>query len=249
MPPVKKVSYEGGAKPTEFTLLEGDIEVNVADSTIYIGGKYKQTIKFRSAAQPGIHFMFGGLKANLPVGSLACDGEAYYESEQPELFKAIGHLWDTTGGAAAPGEGMFRVPKFKFAKAAESDSEVGTFESGAVEQHAHTIEHTHTANHDHNGHTDGVYVTNINTDYYSSGLNLATINASPKFTWSATAFTGDGSDGSDQAGIGIKIYGNDGVTVDTKNVTTSQPSTGNTGNYGGSETQPDCAIVWFGIWT
>jgi microcystin-dependent protein len=45
-----------------------------------------------------------------PTGWLLCDGTDYAEADYPELFGAIGHLWDTFRGQAAPASGRFRVP-------------------------------------------------------------------------------------------------------------------------------------------
>lgn len=49
----------------------------------------------------------------VPVGYLLCDGTAYAQIAQPNLFAAIGHGWDTFNGAASPGAGNFRVPDLR----------------------------------------------------------------------------------------------------------------------------------------
>lgn len=46
----------------------------------------------------------------IPAGFVACDGTAYLQSAQPNLFAAIGNTWNTFRGQAAPPAGQFRVP-------------------------------------------------------------------------------------------------------------------------------------------
>lgn len=47
-----------------------------------------------------------------PAGYLACDGSVLAEGDYPDLFAAIGHLWDEFRGQSAPAAGFFRVPLF-----------------------------------------------------------------------------------------------------------------------------------------
>ena len=56
----------------------------------------------------GVMFDFAGAKA--PVGSLECNGQAVKKADYPELYAAIGDLWATTGGSAAPTSDSFKLP-------------------------------------------------------------------------------------------------------------------------------------------
>ena len=45
-----------------------------------------------------------------PTGSLVCNGQEVYKTTYSRLYSVIGNAWATTGGAAAPAVGKFRVP-------------------------------------------------------------------------------------------------------------------------------------------
>lgn len=46
----------------------------------------------------------------VPSGYLLCNGQAVSTSTYADLYAAIGNTYDTSGGQAAPGAGLFRVP-------------------------------------------------------------------------------------------------------------------------------------------
>ncbi len=97
--------------------------------------------------------------------------------------------------------------------------------------HTHTsAAHHHAANHNHNGHTSSHYVYSIETTY-TTGLAPGYMAAVD--SWSGYVFTGDGYAGGGQAGIGIRIGGGTGVTIDTVTFNTSDTTPAATG-YGGT---------------
>jgi hypothetical protein len=88
--------------------------VSVADS------KASQKVNAVSPLIPtGIILPFAG--SVVPVGWLLCDGTAYNQADYPELYAALGTLYNTqinpTTGAAwvAPSAGQFRVPDYRAA--------------------------------------------------------------------------------------------------------------------------------------
>ena len=240
----------GNAMTGELILKAGDpVSANAA-----IPKHYAE--KLVRGGNAGVIFMFGGLKANIPEGALACDGAAYDTSLYPALSAALaGAHWNTTGGAADPGAGKFRVPKIWFPKAATTDSQIGIFEGGRVQQHSHTIAHTHSmndhhhsANHNHTagsysagGHTHTVYKTNRN-DWEQANDGSGTYTRPSNVRDDTTSSNGD--------------HTHD-IVVNTNNFNTGGPSTystgaasaGNSGNYGSTDTQPNSSIVWYCIWT
>lgn len=66
---------------------------------------------------PGVVQPYGG--ATAPTGTLMCDGSAYNTTDYPDLYAAIGNIYDTqrnqsTGANySAPGSGKFRVPDYR----------------------------------------------------------------------------------------------------------------------------------------
>lgn len=63
------------------------------------------------ATPAGVMSDFGGNA--IPVGYLPCDGGIYAQSAFPNLFAAIGTIWNLFNGHTDPGAGNFRVPDMR----------------------------------------------------------------------------------------------------------------------------------------
>lgn len=123
----------------------------------------------RNGIPPGTILPFGGPKANIPPGYLACDGAVYNKTQYPALYNAIGGAWGESGA-------QFRVPDLRgvflrgqndgrpstsaafdpdansresVAGGASGDN-VGSFQKDEIQRHTHTSSvgtdgsHTHT---------------------------------------------------------------------------------------------------------
>lgn len=99
---------------------------------------------------------FAGAAA--PAGYLLCDGSAVSQVDYAELFAAIGTTYNTSGGQAAPGAGLFRVPlltgRVPVGKAAAGTfqtlgstggAETVTLATSEIPSHDHSITHDHPA--------------------------------------------------------------------------------------------------------
>ena len=96
---------------TYLTRLCGDIvpeEALLWGNTGLVFTAHAELSEGESAMTTGAIVPFAG--ALVPTGHLACDGTDYAEGDWPELFGAIGHVWDTFRGQGSPGAGRFRVP-------------------------------------------------------------------------------------------------------------------------------------------
>lgn len=95
----------------------------------------------------------------LPPGFVNCDGTAYLQSAQPNLFAAIGGTWNTFRGQAAPPAGQFRVPLLNglavvgAGAAVAAGGGVGATSSravgGGLGEETHTLTTPELANHQH----------------------------------------------------------------------------------------------------
>jgi len=89
----------------------------------------------------GIMFDYAG--ATIPLGSLECKGQAVKQANYPELYSALGGLWDTTGGVTAPAGDEFRLPPsyngegFGLFRRAEGFETVGTQQDDEYKSHTH----------------------------------------------------------------------------------------------------------------
>lgn len=111
-----------------------------------------------SAFPIGTIFDFAGNVA--PGGSLVCGAQEVTKTAYADLFAAIGTTWNTTGGAAAPAAGNFRLPPRLL-------GERGTCARGGTpgEHHPQSYrDHTHSANHGHTGDVSGS--TSSDGDHY-----------------------------------------------------------------------------------
>lgn len=82
-------------------------------------------LSWQSMLPAGIVLPAAGSSA--PSGFLLCDGSAVSQVTYPNLFAYIGSTWDTFNGQAAPGAGLFRVPKLNgMAMIGAGAAQVGT---------------------------------------------------------------------------------------------------------------------------
>ena len=92
----------------------------------------------------GTMINFAGTSA--PTGYLGCDGSEVSQSTYSDLFTAISTTWDTTGGAAAPAGGNFRLPPQQIGNlgvyergVGTTNGAVGTYEADVFKSHKHNI--------------------------------------------------------------------------------------------------------------
>jgi microcystin-dependent protein len=106
---------------------------------------------------PGTILPFGGNKANVPAGFLACDGSQYNASTYPDLYNAIGSNW---GGDAS----SFRVPDLRgfFLRGANESTGIDPDAAGRTAKYAGgrtgdnvgAYQEEGTKSHNHTGATD-----------------------------------------------------------------------------------------------
>jgi hypothetical protein len=221
-------------------------EITIADLLDEINKKIDRT---RLA---GIMFDFTGLPENIPEGSLVCDGSEVSQTGYPELYAAIGDLWNNTGGVPSPGSGNFRLPPQEMGglglvTRGHAGIDIGTHQTNTNKVHSHTLnshthtmnhshtlgDHTHTMNHGHTGSTDGV------GDHDHKGVHSILCNAC----------TGMGSDGSildpnergqDTSGGGAHSHT---ITLDDYTGNTGPSDNDNTSEYTGSTSGPDIDVT------
>lgn len=92
----------------------------------------------------GVAFDFYGSTA--PAGSFACNGQELVQATYPELYAAIGDLWATTGGVAAPAAGNFRLPPQQVGDlglynrgVGVTNGVVGTYQEDVFKSHNHAM--------------------------------------------------------------------------------------------------------------
>lgn len=91
------------------------IQLFASPITVAVAGDNVSLGPLSVTYNPEVDEMPAGMVADFasvlaPTGWLVCDGSDYAEADYPELFGAIGHLWDTYRGQSAPAAGRFRVP-------------------------------------------------------------------------------------------------------------------------------------------
>jgi len=83
--------------------------------------------------------------ATPPAGYLACDGSALKRATYPDLFAAIGVLWNNTGGAISPAGDEFRIPPQNvgglglFMRGDGDATVVGAYQADVLKEHAHNV--------------------------------------------------------------------------------------------------------------
>jgi len=80
-----------------------------------------------------------------PAGYLACDGSALKRATYPDLFAAIGVLWNNTGGAISPAGDEFRIPPQNVGglglfMRGEGATVVGAYQEDVFKEHDHALE-------------------------------------------------------------------------------------------------------------
>ena len=208
------------------------------------GSVLNAAISAIKAIKAGEIFMFAG--ASPPVGALQCAGQILVQADYPLLYAAIGDTWNTTGGAADPGAGNFRLPPQElnghglFVRGKEAGSSVGDHNTQQNASHSHSINHNHTINHNHPAKTtssNGAHTHDVPYEikgvYDASGSNTATqSDVSPTDNFTAL------SAGAHTHTVDIDNYsGNSGT------------HTGNSGSNGGSDLRPESIVAMLCIWT
>lgn len=103
----------------------------------------QQEIAASGGSPAGVAFDFYG--ATAPSGALACLGQEVSKTTYAILYAAIGDLWATTGGAATPTTGNFRLPPQQIGDlglysrgVGTTNGSVGTYEADVFKSHNHT---------------------------------------------------------------------------------------------------------------
>lgn len=140
-----------------------------------------------------------------PVGYLYCDGTQYAQASYPALYAAIGDLWATFNGWAAPGAGNFRVPDLRSVTTIGNGQGIGLSLRSVgqfVGEETHTLvvgempSHTHSVNDPGHAHTEKVGVGGGSlTAAVSSTLTSAVTNTSFATVAASTGITLDNTGG------------------------------------------------------
>lgn len=158
----EELSAQSNAREAENVLTKtytsnGNGTFSVVDNAWYSALHYrnKALISAVSAERTGQIIHFAGTTP--PTGYLACDGSEVSQAVYADLFAAIGTAWNTTGGAAAPAAGNFRLPPSAIGGlglymrgVGATNGAVGTYQVDVHKEHNHTGsadsggEHTHT---------------------------------------------------------------------------------------------------------
>jgi len=83
--------------------------------------------------------------ATPPAGYLSCDGSALKRATYPDLFAAIGTLWNDTGDSIAPAGDEFRIPPQDvgglglFMRGDGDATVVGEYQEDVFKEHAHDV--------------------------------------------------------------------------------------------------------------
>ena len=117
---------------------------NIDSATTYSSNKIDTTYAKSGTGSPaGALFDFAG--ASAPAGSLACNGQELLQATYPALYSAIGDLWATTGGVAAPTAGNFRLPPQEIGGlglynrgVGATNGVVGTYQEDVFKSHSHS---------------------------------------------------------------------------------------------------------------
>lgn len=116
-----------------------------------------------------------------PPGYLACDASEKAQADYPDLFAAIANNWATTGGAASPAVGNFRLPPHEidglglYLRGDGSGTVVGEYQADVFKEHGHLQRYRD------NPTAEGTE-SNVGRQFIDGGVN---------FDGALTALTGD----------------------------------------------------------
>ncbi len=178
-----------------------------------------QVIKNNAMNIPGIMFDFAGNTP--PTGSMHCNGRALKRVDYPELYAAVGDLWATAGGQAAPASDEFRIPSSErgglgmFWRSGNTSQAIGAYGDDSTSRPNSAFTTNTTGNHTHSA--------NWNL-YRSSGGNANPTN------WGGSTDT-----------TNARSY--------PKNVTTAGNHSHSITGGGDSETRPKHCVILKCVWT
>lgn len=188
---------------------DGGIDMGwIADGTIPLA---KLVAAVQAALVPvGTILPYGG--TGNPPGYLICDGSPYSTTTYAALYSVLSNAYDTMGGQAAPGAGLFRVPDLRGrvivpqASALARGQADTTTEGSRSPLHVHTVPaHYHSSRatgadlaasggshaHSDSGHGHGASGGSHSHTLFGGGGTLAVFDGGG-ITWIAPALSGNG---------------------------------------------------------
>lgn len=235
------------AKKNDYKL---KVETRVIGGTYAtISDAFMESVPYAQAADNGVPvgsmIIFGGPKANIPAGWLACDGRAYASADYPKLFAALGTSWGNGSTGTGGTTGQFNVPDMRglFARGVNDGSnrdpnaadrvahlaggntgdKVGTFQEGSIQSHNHSVN----------------IVTNT-TGAHTHQITKLPLDSRPGVNVSMPHVTE--SSGSDEYWDGVIWSPGDAMT---SNGNHAHSVDGTTGGSGGNETRGRNVAVWY----
>jgi microcystin-dependent protein len=130
-------------------------------------------------AVPGELIWFAGTV--VPEGAIECLGQELVQADYPKLYEAIGDTWATTGGAAPPAAGNFRLPPSVLNGTNLYLNTAGSLESVGDSHGNQNKSHSHTG------------ITNNPGNFHRHKLGYSTLSAKTNDNQSRVANTSGGS--------------------------------------------------------
>ena len=167
-------------------------------STLYADGSVPMSADYTPAIPQDISTkdyvdirpLMAGVEVNTygttaPYACFPCDAREIAKLDYPELYAAIGDIYATTGGVAAPGALNFRIPpqeidgKGLFSRGLAAGTTVGQYLVDVFKAHVHNADHDHTASSNSTGshnHSipEGIIDVHSSSSYFAQASNNIT---------------------------------------------------------------------------